>query len=250
MANTPKKLKDDATEAALAAIQDALRIRDDDEPARPSLPPSDRASIMSAGEPTAEKPWPGLRAKLTSKAPEPSNDTERAFAMAAQKQESVPPTKHSAQQLAGSKIIPFASREPAPKVQSVLPGIATTGSVGSMRVSSQERSSPMPTNEELFDAKLKTSEAQTETKIVRIEGKIDSAVATIGGKLDSLGEKLSYDHEYNRATRWVMIGLLITCTFALAGLVVTMATYGDAMFGRGMNVRDVVQSVIKDLPKQ
>jgi hypothetical protein len=25
-----------------------------------------------------------------------------------------------------------------------------------------------------------------------------------------------------------------------------MATYGDALFGRGMNVRDVVQSVIKE----
>jgi len=59
MANTPKKMKD-PTEAALSAIQDALQIRDDDTPAQPN-------SASPAPAPSEEKPWPGLRSKLSNK---------------------------------------------------------------------------------------------------------------------------------------------------------------------------------------
>jgi hypothetical protein len=108
-------------------------------------------------------------------------------------------------------------------------------------------------DDKLLDARFGQAAAETDTKIARIEGKIETAVATLGGKIDAYGvkmdalsEKITADHEYNRATRWVMIGLLITCSFAVAGLIVTMALYGDALFGRGMNVRDVVESVVKE----
>ena len=109
-----------------------------------------------------------------------------------------------------------------------------------------------PTREEI-DAKLETAAAQTDTKIARIDGKLDTISATLvgefkvlGERLSGLGEKVSADHEYNRATQWVMIGAIVTSAFAIAGLIVTMAVYGDALFARGMNVRDVVQTVFKE----
>src|SRR6266403_3923575 len=58
MANTPKKMKD-PTEAALSAIQDALQNRD--EPAQPNT-----ASTPASG-PSEEKPWQGLRSKLSNR---------------------------------------------------------------------------------------------------------------------------------------------------------------------------------------
>src|SRR5262245_39454734 len=56
MANTPKKMKD-PTEAALSAIQDALHVRDDNEPKDQMATPS--ASALPAD--AADAPWPGLR---------------------------------------------------------------------------------------------------------------------------------------------------------------------------------------------
>jgi hypothetical protein len=102
-----------------------------------------------------------------------------------------------------------------------------------------------PTREEI-GAYIKASEAGTETKIARLEGKIDTLAATIVGKIDSLKEDVSRSEDYNRDTRWVLLATTITSVIALAGLIVAMATYGDALFGRGMNVRDVVQAVIKE----
>jgi hypothetical protein len=95
-----------------------------------------------------------------------------------------------------------------------------------------------PTREEI-NAVIKPSEAGTETKIARLEGKIDTLAAMLLGRLDALDE-------YNRTTRWMLFATFLTGIFAIAALIVGMATYGDALFGRGMNVRDVVQSVIKE----
>jgi hypothetical protein len=104
----------------------------------------------------------------------------------------------------------------------------------------------MPGDNELFDAKIARAAAESETKIVRLEGKIETAVATLGGKLDMIGDKITADHEYNRTTRWAMAGIAIASVLAVAGLIIGMAVYGDALFSRGMNVRDVVQAVIKE----
>lgn len=101
------------------------------------------------------------------------------------------------------------------------------------------------TREEV-NACIRASEATTETKIVRLEGKLDTMAATIVGKIDSLRDDISNADKYNRDTRWVLIGTLITGLFALAGLILALATYGDALFSRGMNVRDVVQTLLKE----
>jgi len=62
MANTPKKMKD-PTEAALSAIQDALQIRDDDTPTQQNA----ASTPTPTSGPSEEKPWPGLRSKLSNR---------------------------------------------------------------------------------------------------------------------------------------------------------------------------------------
>ena len=83
-----------------------------------------------------------------------------------------------------------------------------------------------------MDAKIDVASARAQTDLARLEGKLETLTATLVGKLDTVTEKISADHEYNRNTRWVIVGLAA----ALAALIVGMATYGDAMFGRGMDV--------------
>jgi hypothetical protein len=103
-----------------------------------------------------------------------------------------------------------------------------------------------PPSSALVHAEIAASEARSETKMVRLEGKFDTISATILGKLDAVSEKMTADHEYNRSTRLVIVSTVAGVAVALAALVVAMATYGDTMFGRGMNVKDVVQAVIKE----
>ena len=108
------------------------------------------------------------------------------------------------------------------------------------------------TREEV-DAKIEAAEARTDTKIERLGAKIDVLSTTIVGKLESLDEKIYKSDQYNHDTRLVLISTFVVGFFSLAGLFVALATYGDALFGRGMNVRDVVQAVIKehqDIQKQ
>lgn len=108
----------------------------------------------------------------------------------------------------------------------------------------------MAANDELVNAKISASEARGETKIARLEGKIDTAVATIIGELHGIRDDVRKSDDYNRDTRWVLFVSIVTAAFALGGLAVGLATYGDALFGRGMNVRDVVQTAVKETVEQ
>lgn len=100
---------------------------------------------------------------------------------------------------------------------------------------------PDPTREEI-DAKIAASEARGAIDIVRLEGKLEAFAATLSGKMDALQTSIQNAAAYNRDTR----SLIIASAFALAALIVGMATYGDALFGRGMNVRDMVQAVVHE----
>ena len=100
----------------------------------------------------------------------------------------------------------------------------------------------MATDQELFDAKLKTIGAETDTKIARIEGKIDTMAAALGGKLDTVSERLG-EHAKDRN---LILGTIALAALAVIAAFIGLATYGDALFGRGMSVRDVVQAVIKE----
>jgi hypothetical protein len=97
-----------------------------------------------------------------------------------------------------------------------------------------------PTREEM-ESHIALAEARTDVKIVRLEGRLETMQAILSGKMDAISEKISADHAYNRSTRWVMVALAA----ALGGLMVAMATYGDALFVRGMNVQEVIQNTIE-----
>jgi hypothetical protein len=106
--------------------------------------------------------------------------------------------------------------------------------------------SPMPSSDELTDKKIELAEAHTDTKIGSLGAKIDVLAATIVVKIDSLSEKIDKSDQYNRDTRWWIISIFVVGIFSLAALIVALTSFADARFGLGMNVRDVVQTVVKE----
>jgi hypothetical protein len=108
----------------------------------------------------------------------------------------------------------------------------------------------MAASDGLTDAKLAKASAETDTKIARMEGKMDTLSATILAELRGVRDDVRVADQYNRGTRWALIGVMVTTAFALAALGIGLVTYGDAIFSRGMNVRDVVQSAVKDVYEQ
>ncbi|HEX3484738.1 MAG TPA: hypothetical protein VHT51_06730, partial [Micropepsaceae bacterium] len=121
---------------------------------------------------------------------------------------------------------------------------ANTGALSSSVANINQRTSEstMADRDDFVDTKIAAAEARKDTKIVRLEGAINTALATIVGKIDALSVQVSDQ----RRDRNVIIGTIVLSALALGGLVWGAATYGDALFGRGMNVRDVVQSVVRE----
>jgi hypothetical protein len=108
----------------------------------------------------------------------------------------------------------------------------------------------MAASDDLTDAKIGKASAETDTKIARLEGKIDTLSATILAELRGVRDDVRNADQYNRGTRWALIGVMVTSAFALGALGIGLVTYGDAIFGRGMNVRDVIQATVKDVYDQ
>lgn len=106
--------------------------------------------------------------------------------------------------------------------------------------------SSMPGSDELIDKKIELVESHTDTKIERVGAKIEVLTATIVGKIESLKDDVSKSDQYNHDTRLVLITTFVVGFLSIAGVIVAVATYGDALFGRGMNVRDVVHAVIAE----
>jgi hypothetical protein len=121
-----------------------------------------------------------------------------------------------------------------------------------------------PTHGEV-DAKIAAAEARGKIDIARFEGKLETLTATLVGKIEILQTSLFSKVEdvqksiveadrYNRNTRLFILGTIITSALALLALlgtlIVGMASYGDALFSRGMNVRDVVQEVVQEVQKR
>ena len=101
-------------------------------------------------------------------------------------------------------------------------------------VESLEASMPNPSREEI-DAKIATSEARTDTKFARLEGKLDLV----------LGQATAA-HEAARGLKTTIIATGLGTVLALAALLMAVVTYGDAIFSRGMSVRDVVKAVAQE----
>jgi len=87
-----------------------------------------------------------------------------------------------------------------------------------------------PTHVEL-DAKLGRVSAETDTKIARIEGKLDLVLSKMDESLDA--------SRSTKANQWV-IGT------ALAVLMVALAFGIPAVFGNGLQLRDVIHSEVQD----
>jgi hypothetical protein len=105
------------------------------------------------------------------------------------------------------------------------------------------------TREEM-KAVVDAAEARGDTKIVRLEGKIDTLTATIGVKFDSLSADIAKSRLETSESRNIVIATIIASAFAVAGLLVVMATYGDALFGRGMDVHKVIQDTVHEVQEQ
>ena len=108
------------------------------------------------------------------------------------------------------------------------------------------------TREEI-QAQIAASEARGDTKFAQLEGKIDVLMANIqsgfaAATKDAAASVRASDELKSavRESKWVLFGTTIGAAIALAALFVGVITYGDAIFSRGMAVRDVVQSVITE----
>jgi hypothetical protein len=98
------------------------------------------------------------------------------------------------------------------------------------------------TESEMRASAMAEIEARTDTKIARLEGKFETLTATILGRIDNLREAVVRDHEYNRTTRWVIVGLFL----ALFASFVAVISYGGDQWSRGLSTRDLIQTTIKD----
>jgi len=94
--------------------------------------------------------------------------------------------------------------------------------------------SDTPTRAEM-DAKLGQISAETDTKIARIDGKLDLLLSKMGEVVES--------GRATRANQWVI-------ATALAVIMVALGFGIPALFGNGLQLRDVIHNeVVESLPK-
>nr|WP_129545695.1 hypothetical protein [Methylorubrum zatmanii] len=113
--------------------------------------------------------------------------------------------------------------------------------------------SSMASDREYVDLKLEATEARTEARFVEMNGKLDrildsfsAANANISDAKSEVQALKNETRDAYRSTRSTIIITTISTAVALAALLMGVVTYGDAIFGRGMSVRDVVSSVVKE----
>jgi hypothetical protein len=106
-------------------------------------------------------------------------------------------------------------------------------------------------------AQIAAAEARADAKIARLENKIDTFAAILSEKLDSVGGKMETAHEPLRSadrssheTRVLLLIGIAAAAAVLAIVALALSIFGDAMFARGMHVRDVVQTVLKEQQEQ
>jgi hypothetical protein len=114
---------------------------------------------------------------------------------------------------------------------------------------SQEGSSLMAERDDIREEikdKLATAEAKTETRLAKLESQVALGIVDLKGQIGLLANDIAAV----RRDKWVLLGTIAAVGVGLAALIVGLATYGDAMFGRGMNVHDVVRATIKETLEQ
>jgi hypothetical protein len=111
---------------------------------------------------------------------------------------------------------------------------------------------PDPSREEI-DAKIAAAEARTDTKFARLEGKLDLVLAEASAARQEASIARDNARQESRGTRATIIGTGLATVLALGALLMSVMTYGDAIFSRGMSVRDAVKAVVQEqaaAPKQ
>lgn len=86
------------------------------------------------------------------------------------------------------------------------------------------------------------AEARSDTKLARLEGKLDLLLSETTA---TRREAEAARHEAS-GTKTTIIVTGIATVVALAALLMAVITYGDAIFSRGMSVRDVVKAVAEE----
>jgi hypothetical protein len=117
---------------------------------------------------------------------------------------------------------------------------------------SPEAPMPDPSREEI-DAKIAAAEARTDTKFARLEGKLDLVLAEASAARQEASIARDNARQESRGTRATIIGTGLATVLALGALLMSVMTYGDAIFSRGMSVRDAVKAVVQEqaaAPKQ
>lgn len=96
--------------------------------------------------------------------------------------------------------------------------------------------------DELTDAKVAASKARTDPKLEAFRGQIGA----LSLKLDQISQAVGDQRAEANANRTAVVSTVVAVGFALAGLLIAVVTYGDAIFSREMSVRDIVKSVVEE----
>jgi hypothetical protein len=99
---------------------------------------------------------------------------------------------------------------------------------------------------EEIDAKIARAKAETSVDIARLESKIDNLSAMIGARFDNVAKEVDRARDEVKDSRLVTIATIVASAFAVAGVIVAMGLYGDAMFGRGMTSAEFARTVAKE----
>lgn len=116
-----------------------------------------------------------------------------------------------------------------------------------------EADTSMASDREYVDLKLEASEARLDARFVELHGKLDRVIFEFENynkniseiRAEAQAQRGEVRSEYLSIKTTIVITGVATA-IALAALLMAVITYGDAIFGRGMSVRDVVSAVIKE----
>ena len=97
--------------------------------------------------------------------------------------------------------------------------------------------------EELMDAKIAAAEARTDAKLAGFQGNFN----VLSLKLDGIAASIKDQKTEATGNRNALMTTILTVGFALAGLLIAVVSYGDAIFSRGMSMRDLVHSTVEEL---
>ncbi|WP_201829640.1 hypothetical protein [Microvirga zambiensis] len=108
-------------------------------------------------------------------------------------------------------------------------------------------SNVMASDREYIDLKLEAAEARTEARFVELNGKFDRLFDNIAAmRSDFDANRFEVRADY-KSTRTTIIVTVVGTGIALAALLVSVMTYGDAIFSRGIQIRDVVNSAVTEI---